>query len=121
MNDSDDSKIGIVPKLAISSESSYWMLVPGRNGGGKVSFPLLVARFKDMNLTLLQVVFPAMMAKLICHSVKPTPKEHTRHKTQGKVPSQWCFNFLSVTVTKSELLIALFNNLPDKPIFLWPS
>lgn len=121
MNDSDDSKIGIVSKLAISSESSYWMLVAGRNGGGKVSFPLLVARFKDMKLTLLQVVFPAMMIKLICHSVKSTSKEHPRRKNQGKVSSQWHFNFLSVIITKSKLLIALFNNLPDKPILLWPS
>ena len=88
---------------------------------GKVSFPILVARFKDINLTLLLVVFPAIMAKLIYHSIKSTFNEHTRHKNQWKVLSQWCFGFLNVIITKSKLFIALFNNLPDKPILLYPS
>ena len=31
------------------------------------------------------------------------------------------FGFLNVIITKSKLFIALFNNLPDKPILLYPS
>ena len=39
-DDSDDSKISIVPKPAISSESFYWILVAGRNGGQEKSLSL---------------------------------------------------------------------------------
>jgi len=40
MDDSDDSKISIVPKPAISLESSYWILVAGRNSGQEKSLSL---------------------------------------------------------------------------------